>query len=99
MRRRPNLIPIFLSSCKQLTGALIVRDSRATEQANETYLDMLEDYFAQPTERLAEDLRPELGYQVVSRCPQSSGIIRARANHLASISRVHRRIGQPFRIH
>ena len=50
----------------QLTGALIVRDSRATEEANETYLDMLEDYFAQPTERLREDLRPELGYQVVS---------------------------------
>jgi hypothetical protein len=27
---------------------------------------MLEDYFAQEKERLEEDLRPELGYQVVS---------------------------------
>ncbi|KAH8080830.1 hypothetical protein HD553DRAFT_316423 [Filobasidium floriforme] len=59
-----------LAECKKaaesliLTGALIVRDSRATEQANETYLDMLEDYFAQEKETLEEDLRPELGYQV-----------------------------------
>lgn len=46
------------------TGALIVRDSRADEESNERYLDMFEDYFAQPREAILPDLRPEIGYQV-----------------------------------
>lgn len=49
-----------------LTGALVVKDSRAPKQANDRFLDLFEDYFAQDLESLKEDERPELGYQVVS---------------------------------
>ena len=45
-------------------GALVLHDSRVSEQDNETFLDLLEDYFAQPEEDLKKDERPELGYQV-----------------------------------
>ncbi|GAA5966000.1 hypothetical protein JCM8115_004793 [Rhodotorula mucilaginosa] len=45
-------------------GALIVRDSRVSEEANERFLDVMEDYFAQPYEALQQDLRPEVHYQV-----------------------------------
>ncbi|KAG0658108.1 hypothetical protein C6P46_006067 [Rhodotorula mucilaginosa] len=40
-------------------GALVVRDSRVSEEANERFLDVMEDYFAQPYEALQQDLRPE----------------------------------------
>jgi hypothetical protein len=49
-----------------LTGALVVRDSRAPKEANDRFLDLFEDYFAQPDDALRVDERPELGYQVVS---------------------------------
>ncbi|CAI4218031.1 unnamed protein product [Parascedosporium putredinis] len=45
-------------------GALVLHDSRVSEDDNTTFLDLLEDYFAQPEERLREDERPELGFQV-----------------------------------
>ncbi|KXJ92538.1 hypothetical protein Micbo1qcDRAFT_117069 [Microdochium bolleyi] len=45
-------------------GALILHDSRVAEQDNVTFLDLLEDYFAQPAAALREDERPDLGYQV-----------------------------------
>ncbi|CAE6476266.1 unnamed protein product [Rhizoctonia solani] len=45
-------------------GALIVHDTRVTEEHNETFLSLLEDYFAQPTEVLKQDERAEFGYQV-----------------------------------
>ncbi|OCH94747.1 Clavaminate synthase-like protein [Obba rivulosa] len=45
-------------------GALLVHDSRVSEDDNSTFLDMIEDYFAQPQEILQEDERPELSYQV-----------------------------------
>ncbi|KAI1774446.1 Clavaminate synthase-like protein [Hypoxylon cercidicola] len=45
-------------------GALVLHDSRVSESDNETFLDLLEDYFAQPAETLRRDERPELGYQV-----------------------------------
>ena len=47
------------------TGALIVRDSRATKEVNDRFLDLFEDYFAQDQDKLKVDERPELGYQVV----------------------------------
>jgi hypothetical protein len=49
-----------------LTGALVVRDSRAPAAANDRFLDLFEDYFALPDEELVKDERPELGFQVVS---------------------------------
>lgn len=45
-------------------GALLVRDTRVTEEHNETFLSLLEDYFAQPEETLKKDERAEFGYQV-----------------------------------
>ncbi|KIM47745.1 hypothetical protein M413DRAFT_439417 [Hebeloma cylindrosporum] len=59
-----------LSECKKaaealiLYGALILRDSRVSEQDNTRFLDLMEDYFAQPQTELKKDERPELSYQV-----------------------------------
>jgi uncharacterized protein (DUF1697 family) len=48
------------------SGALVVRDSRAAKEANDRFIDLFEDYFAQDVEVLERDERPEVGYQVVS---------------------------------
>lgn len=45
-------------------GALLLRDSRVSEDDNSTFLDLLEDYFAQAPHELKKDERPELSYQV-----------------------------------
>jgi hypothetical protein len=45
-------------------GALVLHDSRVSEEDNSTFLDLLEDYFAQPEKDLKEDERPELSYQI-----------------------------------
>lgn len=45
-------------------GALVLHDSRVSEEDNNTFLDLLEDYFAQPEEHLKRDERPELSYQI-----------------------------------
>ncbi|KAG9000117.1 hypothetical protein FRB94_002077 [Tulasnella sp. JGI-2019a] len=45
-------------------GALVVKDSRVTESDNEAFLDLMEDYFAQPEDVLKNDERPQWGYQV-----------------------------------
>ncbi|KAI5463958.1 hypothetical protein BGZ63DRAFT_140394 [Mariannaea sp. PMI_226] len=45
-------------------GALVLHDSRVSEQDNSAFLDLLEDYFAQDDELLRKDERPELSYQV-----------------------------------
>ncbi|KAH6635786.1 hypothetical protein F5144DRAFT_156438 [Chaetomium tenue] len=45
-------------------GALVLHDSRVADQDNETFLDLLEDYFAQPEADLRKDERPELAYQI-----------------------------------
>ncbi|KAM0338777.1 hypothetical protein ACHAPU_011200 [Fusarium lateritium] len=45
-------------------GALVLHDSRVSEEDNSTFLDILEDYFAQPEEVLKKDEKPELSYQI-----------------------------------
>ncbi|KAM3433517.1 hypothetical protein MY4824_005935 [Beauveria thailandica] len=45
-------------------GALVLRDSRVAARDNDDFLDLLEDYFAQPVEALRRDERPELSYQI-----------------------------------
>ncbi|GJJ13360.1 hypothetical protein Clacol_007612 [Clathrus columnatus] len=45
-------------------GALILHDSRVEEEDNSKFLDLLEDYFAQPIELLEQDVHPELHYQI-----------------------------------
>ncbi|KAI0652100.1 Clavaminate synthase-like protein [Trametes meyenii] len=60
----------FAKECKKAAdalvsyGALLLHDSRVSEEDNSTFLDLIEDYFAQPETALKEDERPELGYQV-----------------------------------
>ncbi|KAI9095775.1 hypothetical protein DFS34DRAFT_162159 [Phlyctochytrium arcticum] len=45
-------------------SALAVRDPRVLESHQKTFLDTMEDYFAQSHEAKLPDARPELGYQV-----------------------------------
>ncbi|KAJ3176822.1 hypothetical protein HK101_010368 [Irineochytrium annulatum] len=45
-------------------SALCIRDPRVSEEANSQFLDLIEDYFAQPLESKLEDVRKEYGYQV-----------------------------------
>jgi len=45
-------------------GALVLHDSRVSEDDNGNFLDLLEDYFALPEEELKRDERPELSYQI-----------------------------------
>ncbi|KAG5919916.1 hypothetical protein E4U42_006383 [Claviceps africana] len=62
--------PVVLAECAKAAsalityGALIVHDSRVLESDNDSFLDLLEDYFAQPEAALRLDERPQLGYQV-----------------------------------
>ncbi|KAH9846853.1 Clavaminate synthase-like protein [Lenzites betulinus] len=68
-RTSPDAEP-YLQECKKASdalityGALLLHDSRVSEDDNNTFLDLIEDYFAQPEPLLKEDERPELGYQV-----------------------------------
>jgi isopenicillin N synthase-like dioxygenase len=48
-------------------GSVIVKDSRIDELENESYLDLMERYFAQPKEEKLNDARAELHYQVVEK--------------------------------
>ncbi|KAL1740960.1 hypothetical protein HDZ31DRAFT_46438 [Schizophyllum fasciatum] len=45
-------------------GALLVRDGRVSEDDSTAFLDLMEDYFAQPAAALKKDERPEVGFQV-----------------------------------
>jgi isopenicillin N synthase-like dioxygenase len=45
-------------------GALLLHDSRVSEEDNNTFLDLLEDYFNQPAADLKKDERPQFSYQV-----------------------------------
>lgn len=60
----------FNSSCKEIAqllhefGLLIVKDPRVDNQLNVNFLDMLEQYYEQPTEVRALDARPDVHYQV-----------------------------------
>jgi isopenicillin N synthase-like dioxygenase len=45
-------------------GALVLHDSRVSDHDNDTFLDLLEDYFAQPEADLRKDERPEFAYQI-----------------------------------
>lgn len=45
-------------------GAFAVRDSRVTEIQNAEFLDLMEDYFEQPTSVKMQDVRAGLSYQV-----------------------------------
>jgi len=46
------------------TSCIIVHDPRVREQDNETFLDMMEQYFSQPSNQLMKDVREEMSYQI-----------------------------------
>lgn len=68
--QKPRDSPEVLAECQKAAnaliayGALVLHDSRVSEDDNTTFLDLLEDYFAQPADALRRDERPELGYQI-----------------------------------
>ena len=66
-----------------LTGALIVKDSRAPKESNDRFIDLFEDYFAQDREVLQKDERPEWGYQVV--CLVDVVLADDRESHLRTL--------------
>lgn len=45
-------------------GVVIIKDPRVTFEKNEEFLNMIEDYFNQPTEIKNKDIRPELSFQI-----------------------------------
>jgi isopenicillin N synthase-like dioxygenase len=46
------------------TGILIVKDPRVNFEANETFINQMEEYFNQSFEDKLKDARPDLAYQV-----------------------------------
>jgi hypothetical protein len=46
------------------TGCLVVRDPRMPLHRNDTFLDLMEDYFSLPDDQKMKDCRPETSYQV-----------------------------------
>ncbi|KAK0763717.1 hypothetical protein N5P37_003100 [Trichoderma harzianum] len=66
----PSSSPAVQAECSRAAsalityGALLLHDSRVSEADNNTFLDLLEDYFAQPEQDLKRDERPELSYQI-----------------------------------
>ncbi|KAI8803945.1 hypothetical protein BJ742DRAFT_468148 [Cladochytrium replicatum] len=59
-----------VAECKKAAQALVeygacaVRDPTLNEEVNTRFLDLMEDYFDQPTELKMKDVRPEHSYQV-----------------------------------
>lgn len=63
-------------------GILIIRDPRVPESDNEKFVDMIEEYFEQPDDVKAADIRKELFYQVGT---TPSGIEKAR-DHCSKVT-------------
>lgn len=57
-------VAVSMARCLSETGCLIVRDPRVGKAENETFLNLMEEYFDQPEEVKLRDARPELHYQV-----------------------------------
>jgi hypothetical protein len=59
-----------LESCKRLaqtlkeTSCLIIRDPRVSEEDNNTFLTMMEQYYEQELNEKMKDVHPELHYQL-----------------------------------
>jgi isopenicillin N synthase-like dioxygenase len=76
----PNELVKFLHE----TSYLVVRDNLVSEDDNNNFLDLMEQYFEQDENKKMEDARPELGYQVgvtpekkeLSRCSQDPNCIK-----------------------
>jgi isopenicillin N synthase-like dioxygenase len=53
-----------LAEAVKTFGAFAIRDKRVSEEENNAFLDLIEDYFNQPNEVKLKDTRPEVHYQV-----------------------------------
>jgi len=59
-----------LEACKALaetlrkTSCLIIRDPRVSHEESMSFLDLMEDYFSQPSEAKMKDVRPQWSYQL-----------------------------------
>jgi hypothetical protein len=61
-------------------GVVVVRDPRVSADDSAAFLDMMEDYFAQPDAAKLADARPAIGYQLgVTPGRPALGRARARA--------------------
>ncbi|KAH7886088.1 Clavaminate synthase-like protein [Phlebopus sp. FC_14] len=62
--------PLLQQECQKAAnalityGALLLHDSRVSEDDNDTFLNLVEDYFAQPIADIQKDERPDISYQV-----------------------------------
>ena len=62
--------PAAKAACAELTaslrktGIVLLKDVRVSTEDSANFLDMMEDYFAQPEEKKLPDVRAELHYQV-----------------------------------
>ena len=68
-----NAAAASMARCLSETGCLVIRDPRVGVSDNETFLNLMERYFEQPTEVKMRDARPALHYQArmlsLNRCP------------------------------
>lgn len=53
-----------IANSLKVYGAVLVRDPRVHPSDADTFLDMMERYFAQPRDKKMPDARPHLFYQV-----------------------------------
>ena len=53
-----------LAESLKATGIVLLRDARVSQSDQSAFLDMMEDYFAQPEELKLPDVRKDLSYQV-----------------------------------
>lgn len=60
----PKLLCQHVAACLRDTGALVVRDPRCIAQDNDTFLDLMEEFFQKSDEFKKEQERPLLHYQV-----------------------------------
>lgn len=58
-------------------GVLVVRDPRVSEDDNNRFTDLMEQYYDQPDEVKARDARPDLHYQVGA-TPEATEVPRCR---------------------
>lgn len=54
----------LVADCLHEYGVVIIKDTRVTEEDNSIFLDMMERYFEQETEKKMSDARPQYHYQV-----------------------------------
>ncbi|OQR90823.1 hypothetical protein THRCLA_09197, partial [Thraustotheca clavata] len=76
-----------VAECLYKYGVLVVRDPRATEDDNNTFVDMMERYFEQTD--FKQDARPEYSYQV-GVTPEHLERARNHCNRAETLDEAHR---------